>query len=270
MKGLLTRALHTIGLLGLAFRFFENARAFIAEVSYLWRPKTQKGPDGLPMPSPKLILLVSGHSNAERFWTEGRRAFQSICYILSRNGLDIQNFQSILDFGCGCGRVIRHFYPWYNGDLYGTDYNIALIQWCQRNLPFAQFAINNLEPPLPFLENKFDLVYALSVFTHLSEPLQSLWMREMFRVLMPGGYLILTTHGAGYLDIMTPHERNMFQEGRLVVRYEEYSGMNLCASFHPFKYVKEVLCHEFVLIDFLPEGAWGNGRQDIYLLKKPL
>lgn len=270
MKRLFIRALRAIGLLGLVFRFFENARAFTAEVSHFWRPRSLKGPDGLPLPPPKLILLVSGHSNSEKFWTEGHSAFQSICHILSRNGLDVQNFQSILDFGCGCGRVIRHFYLWYKGNLYGTDYNVALIRWCQRNLPFAQFAINNLEPPLPFPENKFDLVYALSVFTHLSEPLQILWMREIFRVLAPGGYLIFTTHGAGYLDVMTPDEQATFQEDHLVVRYEECSGMNLCASFHPFKYVKEVLCREFILIDFVPEGAWGNGRQDIFLFKKPL
>jgi SAM-dependent methyltransferase len=270
MKHIFVRSLHAIGLLGLSFRFYENIRAFIAELSRFWRPKSQISPDGLPLPSPKLILLVSGHSNSKEFWAEGCRAFQSICHILSRNGLNIQSFQNVLDFGCGCGRVIRHFYPWYKGNLYGTDYNIALIQWCQRNLPFAKFAVNNLKPPLPFPENKVDLVYALSVFTHLSEPLQGLWMKEMFRILAPGGYLIFTTHGAGYLDVMTADERVKFQEGYLVVRYEEYSGMNLCASFHPFKYVKEVLCQEFILIDFIPEGAWGNGRQDIYLLKKPI
>jgi hypothetical protein len=39
-----------------------------------------------------------------------------------------------------------------------------LVRWCRRNLPFADFGINHLDPPLPYEEEQFDLIYALSGF----------------------------------------------------------------------------------------------------------
>jgi hypothetical protein len=56
--------------------------------------------------------------------------------------------------------------------LYGCDYDPKLVEWCLRNLPFMEAAVNDLEQPLRYEAEQFDLVYALSVFTHKSEPLE--------------------------------------------------------------------------------------------------
>jgi ubiquinone/menaquinone biosynthesis C-methylase UbiE len=64
---------------------------------------------------------------------------------------------------------------------------------------FAQFEVNGLAPPLAYEANHFDFIYALSVFTHLPESLQTAWMSELARVLKPGGYLLMTTHRECYL-----------------------------------------------------------------------
>jgi len=62
-----------------------------------------------------------------------------------------------------------------------------------RPIPFAEFDINALSPPLVYGEGSFGLIYTFSVFTHLSEALQVSWLAELSRVLKPGGYLLLTT-----------------------------------------------------------------------------
>src|SRR5262245_39984411 len=74
----------------------------------------------------------------------------------------------VLDFGCGPGRVIRHFAEEaVEGEFWGSDISAACVEWNRRNLsPRLSFIVNDEVPPLPFPDREFDLVYASSVFTH--------------------------------------------------------------------------------------------------------
>lgn len=93
---------------------------------------------------------------------------QSIRLALERNRIAIHDFAAILDFGCGSGRVTRY---WRDSPaaVHGTDYTPDLIRWCERNLSFGKFQVNRADPLLGYPNDSFDLVYALSVFTHLAE-----------------------------------------------------------------------------------------------------
>jgi SAM-dependent methyltransferase len=154
--------------------------------------------------------------------------------------------------------------------LWGTDYNASLIEWCRENLDFARFTVNALEPPLDYAEATFDFVYALSVFTHLPEELQLPWINELARVLRPGGYLLITTHGEHYLDHLSLAEQEGFLNGELVIQNRELAGSNVCGAFHPERYVRNSLAKNLSVVDFLPEGAKGNPFQDVYLLRVPV
>jgi len=226
-------------------------------------------PDSLPIPPLKLIVLVAGTPRISWFLESGKLAAWSILDTLRKNGLNIDNFQTILDFGCGCGRVIRRWNSLERANIYGADYNPELTDWCRRKLTFAQFETNQLFPPLSYSDEKFDFIYALSVFTHMREALQLLWINELSRVIRPGGYLLITTHGEPYFEKLTREEQKELKTGRLIVRCEEASGTNLCSVYHPVKYVQEKLAKGFEVVDFIPEGAKGNPSQDIFLLRKP-
>jgi SAM-dependent methyltransferase len=225
-------------------------------------------PDGLLIPADKLITSVAGSRDISWFLEIGRRGAESTVEILERNGVRVADLRSVLDFGCGCGRVIRHFKSLKTPKLFGSDYNRALIEWCTRNLSFAQFETNGLYPPLNYADEAFDLVYSLSVFTHLPEALQLQWIRELWRVISPDGYLLITTHGESYLSVMLPEEQDRFCAGQLVTRSETQAGTNTCATFHPPVYVRNTLANGFNVIDFVPEGARGNPHQDVFLLRK--
>jgi len=76
----------------------------------------------------------------------------------------------ILDFGCGYGRIFRMLYYYaYPKDLWGIDAWQKSLDLCkQANLP-GNFALSDAVPQtLPVGDRKFDLIFSLSVFTHLS------------------------------------------------------------------------------------------------------
>lgn len=224
-------------------------------------------PDGMPIPPSRLIYLVAGTYDIAWFLTLGGQGARAIRDTLLRNGLDINSFDAILDLGCGCGRVIRHFSALKGTKVYGCDYNGKLVDWCAKNLTFATFATNQLEPPLRYPTNSMDLVYALSVFTHWGQDLQFAWMDEMRRIIKPGGHLLMTTHGASYLSGLDEEERACFHAGQLVVRRQHLAGKNICTAFCSDRYVRQNLSRGCEIVDYVPEGAKGNPTQDLYLLR---
>lgn len=233
----------------------------------LWRAlhRGRVAADGLPIPPEQLRFLVSGdpsHTMAD-FLDVGRLCAGRIEETLARNGVEMRTLEAILDFGCGCGRTLRNFFPLARRTrLHGTDYNPVLVAWCRPNLPFARFQLNGLEPPLSYSDRSFDLVYALSVFTHLPEGLQHSWMTELARILKPGGHLALSTMP----ERMLPDDdaRHLFAAGELVVLHSAEAGTNLCTAFHPYGYMKDRLTVAFDILEYVPEGI----GQDFWLLRR--
>jgi SAM-dependent methyltransferase len=258
-------ALEQIGLQRPAFRAWEWA-----QVARAWPERLAGGPresDGLPLPPGLLRVQVTGAARADEFLAQSARAADTVRRAAGEAGRDIAGFDAVLDFGCGCGRVMRRWATVSGPRFYGCDYNPKLVEWCQRNLTFAEFAVNGLAPPLPYADRAFDFVYALSVFTHLTEPLQHAWMDELRRIIRPGGLLVFTTRGDAWSWKLTAAERARYDAGRLVTRYEEVSGTNLCAVFHPLAYVHERMFDGFRLVNSL-DAALADGAQDIHTAER--
>jgi SAM-dependent methyltransferase len=152
-------------------------------------------------------------------------------------------------------------------ELHGCDTNPLAVEWCDENLPFGQFTVNDLTPPLPYPNASFDLIYGLSVFTHLPAELQLPWMAELRRVLKPDGTLVLSFHGDALYGHLNRAERNDYRAGKLVVRTSELPGTNHCATFHPPAFVRNVLAKGFEVLDMVSEGATGNPPQDAWVLR---
>ena len=112
--------------------------------------------------------------------------------------------KGVLDFGCGAGRVLRHFAPEASlGEFAGCDIHAESIEWASRELspPFS-FSTNGSSPPLPYPDASFDLIYGVSVFTHLTDSWAD-WLLEMHRLLRPDGRLFLTFLGRGIVPTIT-------------------------------------------------------------------
>jgi SAM-dependent methyltransferase len=227
--------------------------------------------NGLPLPPARLRAQIGpSHADARVFLESGRTHAELIRATLRENGRSVEDLDAILDWGCGCGRVLRHWSGLDRTSVFGCDINPKMVDWCRDNLSFAKVAVTGLEPPLPYPASSLDLMYAFSVFTHLDEKLQQEWMRECLRVLRPGGFLLMSTMGEYYLarQRLSEPEQEAFRRGELIVLYERSAGTSLCSAYHPPEYVHERLASEFELASFRP-AADGADPHDIHLLRKP-
>lgn len=279
MKEAIKKLLQKTGLLEPAFILYWTARpSVIAHNIAYW---LHGSPDGLPVPPLKLRSKVWGAYTDIHLFLQQEEQIQQLLEVLSVHGADVQNFQSILDFGCGAGRAIRQFTalkePLKKAKIHGSDINEEQIQWCRQNLPFAEFSINLPHPPLPYADETFDFIYTFSVFTHLSESQQLEWIKELWRVLRPGGYLLLTTCGKAYFDSLSPQEKEEFCCGQLVVRHSEAAGdaslYNECIAFHPVEYLVNQLATDFEVIEFQAGSFPKDGPKlamDHCFLRKPV
>jgi SAM-dependent methyltransferase len=110
-------------------------------------------------------------------------------------GKPIHEIGTILDWGIGCGRVARFILDKTTSPVIGVDIDADNILWCNQNLPGIKAIAIDQDPPLPIEDSSVNLIYGISVFTHLDINDESLWLKELARVLVPGGYAMLSTHG---------------------------------------------------------------------------
>lgn len=269
IKDTVKRALDFLGL-GVAVRDLRNRSRYFLDAETRRRNarfKTDRASDGLPMPPPELVYLVTGQFDAEAFYQNGVVGARCIEEVIRRQGLDLDAFGTILDFGCGCGRVMRQWKRLQRAKLYGIDFNPLLVNWCRSSLPFAEFGVNKSGTPLTFADKTFDFIYSISVFTHLTESNQRFWMAELGRILRPGGYLLFTVHGISRLNDLAAEQRHAFEAGNPIILGEQYSGTNFCGTYHPELYVRNVLCKGLRFVAFEP-GAAKDANQDIFLMRR--
>jgi SAM-dependent methyltransferase len=224
----------------------------------------------LPLPPPLLRTQIGpAHADAAVFLRSGREHADLIERLLAADGSSVADLDSCLDFGCGCGRVLRHWSRLPRTRVFGCDIDRRMVAWCEAHLPFADVRVTPLAPPLPYEDDAFDLVYAFSVFTHLPEDLQHGWIGELTRVTGEGGRIVFSTLGEHYLglDRLTPPEEESFRAGNVVVLYQGSPGTSLCSAYHPREYVVSSLASHLELVAFEP--AADDARHDVYVFRKP-
>jgi len=98
--------------------------------------------------------------------------------------------ERVLDSGCASGRFYEVLKD-KNADFYGIDFSEKLIDIAKKQYPEGKFQVANVLNA-PFPENYFDKVYSISVLHNIpSKELQLQYLKEMKRILKPGGFLVL-------------------------------------------------------------------------------
>lgn len=133
--------------------------------------------------------------------------------------------ENILDLGCGNGRLVDLF-EGMNISYTGADDSKELVRIAKKNHPANDFVV--VDPlKLEFSDNEFDTVFCLSVFHHIpSTELRLEYLKEIWRVIKPGGTLILTVW-------------NMWRKPgmylRIILDGIMHPKLDLDDTFYPFK-----------------------------------
>jgi SAM-dependent methyltransferase len=261
-----------MGLLGWLGSYPETVlKVAAAQASFLDQMTIQLTGQGPVAPAP-LRWRVHGTPELPSYLEVGEQCAKDIESILRNAGRPLEGFGDVLDFGCGCGRVLTHLRKRApQARFYGTDIDREAVQWCAANLNGAGFTVNRTEPPLEFAGDQFDLLYATSVFTHLDEGAQFRWLEELRRITRPGGIVLLTLHGR-YCWQSLPPEMIAKIERDGIAKFEVqfmklWSPHYYTNTYHSRDYVETQFGRYFHVLDYLSQAL--NKHQDAVLLEKP-
>jgi SAM-dependent methyltransferase len=243
-----------------------------------------------PVP-PRRLRARTGAPGAREFVEGGRRAADELAAALSVAEMaPIASATSVLDFGCGSARVLPHVQALApDARCAGCDVDPTAIAWAATAHPGLALTVSGAAPPLAFDAASFDLIYSVSVFSHLDEPLQDPWLTELVRVLRPGGSALLSVHGASAFErfrtgavrtgwaapdafargplapdefVFIPYTRSLWNEGELPGVSSEYG-----LTFHGTEYLRSRWSQFCEVVEIVPQAM--AGWQDVVACRAP-
>jgi len=251
-------------------KFVEKLRYYLSILA--WRKRNKifiKENPGFALP-PSQLAYDAYDAPKWEIYKYGGEAVAKLIKSVASKYISPGSLSAVYEWGCGPGRIIRHLPAQFGPDvaIHASDYNEETIDWCKKNIPSVKFSLNQLNPPLDYPDNKFDLIYCISVFTHLSSSTGINWANELFRVLKKNGILILTTHGQhSYQTELLADEKKKYQKEGVVVRDKYQEGKKMFLTMHNPQYVRETLLKNFEILEYLPAGFPFN-KQDYFIAKK--
>ncbi len=142
---------------------------------------------------PRNVCLRYGTTDASKLAEDGVIKARHILGEVRDAGFDLPAEARVLDFGCGPGSVLRALQELApNFSLFGCDLQRQPIRWLRRHHPMLHPKRTSPTPPLPAIHSDLDLIYAISVFTHMSLEHAQLWLEHFAERLRPGAALYLT------------------------------------------------------------------------------
>ena len=225
-----------------------------------------------PLPSRELMLrvgLLPTDDLATAYVTLGRAVAEDLVELMPP-GWTLEG-RRVLDFGCGAGRVLRHFAESGDTVFAGCDVDAASIDWLRGNMPWVDAFVVGEAPPAPRPDGAYDVIWAASVFTHLTDHWAA-WLLDLHRLLSDGGLLIASFLGPAMSPSIAGEPWDPDRIGMNPVRYGE--SWNRCVLHSPW-WIRAHWGRAFDVVE-LHESGFGSpahrseGHGVVVLRRKPV
>lgn len=160
---------------------------------------------------PNHNLRTTSSTTIRHYYESGLTTMLPIIVAAMDQGFDFSKSQDVLDFGCGVGRQLLHLSKWYPKiSLSACDVDSDVIRFVKEAYPQVSAYVNSFDPPLAYRNESLDMVYSVSIFSHMSLSDRGLWLAELLRIVKPGGLALITFNGLHSLRMS--HARGLRQQ----------------------------------------------------------
>ena len=208
---------------------------------------------GVRIPPAWLVQAFTGAPDTIHHIESGQRSADYYVELYNRLCGNFDDVDRVLDFGCGCGRVLSRMPDSGRISYFGVDLHETGLEWLRKTMPEGTFSAGTAMPPVDIEEQSFDLIYSVSVLTHLSREQERAWLDEWHRLLKVGGCVIATFRAEDWVDQFTVERQKM------AIRKAWSEGDGFCYQKHRYweGIFPEYYAGTYQTIDYVRKN-WGK------------
>ncbi|NBQ88365.1 MAG: class I SAM-dependent methyltransferase [Betaproteobacteria bacterium] len=129
------------------------------------------------------------------YLSDGWRSALELHRLVNSLGRPLHRMQSFLEFACGHGRLTRHLvHDMKPEHITVSDVVPGTVDFLRQQLGVHGF-YSSSKPQELMAPARYDMIFVLSMFTHLPKRTWGAWLSTLHALLAPGGCLIISTHG---------------------------------------------------------------------------
>jgi SAM-dependent methyltransferase len=134
------------------------------------------------------------------YLSDGWRTLSELILLLDQAGASLTHMERVLEFAAGFGRFTRHLVKAIPGKVTCADVLPGTVEFLREQFHVDAFYSRH-DPARITYPRQYDLVFVLSLFTHLPVHMWSQWLTNLARAVRPGGLLVLSVHN----EALAPH-----------------------------------------------------------------